>query len=294
MKPQMIPLEAWNWLERDFLYADLKTVPETNWVEEDIDHMVLWLMEAGQVEIRHGNARLRIEAGEGILILPGRFKRCFSTDNRIGSFRLRWQWPTGKPLFHSAPPVRFRAFEEAALADCALGLAGFLERQGVPSPTARPSWPQFRVLPFELDAGAWFAWESKVKTLEQSLIRLLLDRGYQPELMRIHDDRILEALNRIRRHPITEPLRIEDLAADVGLSRGRLTRLFQEQAGSSPARILRQRRRRHIREKLERTRMPVKRIAHEAGFSSLSQFSDWCRRAYGLSPKALRNRANPL
>jgi AraC-like DNA-binding protein len=294
MKPQIIPLEAWNWLERDFLYAGLKSVPETHWVEEDIDHLVLWLIEAGQVEILHGNARLRIEAGEGILILPGRFKRCFSSGNRIGSFRLRWQWPTGKPLFPSAAPVRFRSAEEASLVDCAQRLAGFLARQGVPSTTARPSWPQFRVLPYDLDAGAWFAWESRVKALEQSLVRLLLDKGYQPELMRIHDDRILETLNRLRRHPLSEPLTVEHLAAEVGLSRGRLTGLFQEQAGSSPARILRQRRRRHVREQLERTRIPVKRIAHEAGFSSLSQFSDWCRRAYGVSPKTLRNGANPL
>ena len=290
MERGSIPWEAWKWLERDFIYAGRKTVPETETIAENNDHHVLWLMEKGGVEIRKDGTRFSVGPGRGILLLPGRFERRFSVGNRVLSIRFRWQWPTGRPLFGDDGPLSLEARGSPSVFRNARGLVSFLERRAAPSATAKESWMDFRVLPFDLDAEAWFELEERVARLERNLVDIVVKNGYSPSLFRVSDDRVLAALTRLQRQPPGESLRVEELAAAVGLSRGRLNDLFREQTGSTPAHVMRERRRRHIRDLLEKTELPVKRIAYEAGFGSLALFSDWCRRAYGHAPTKLRGR----
>lgn len=288
MKMESIPVEAWKWLEQDWIYSGRKQVPELFPVTETNDHMVFWQVLAGRVRIRHRARWTEVPAGRAVLLMPGTFTRRFSEDNRIISLRLRWQWPTGQPLFPDAPPLvldhnHVRALQQPV--NALLEWANQTERHAAGLPF---SWQHFRVLPYQCDARGWFALQEILACLQTRILDLLLVHKYPGNLFQVTDERILDALTRILRHPVSQPLKVEELASAVGLSRSRFTALFQSQTGNTPAAVYRQRKRQQIRQLLQFTDRPIKQIAYENGFATLPLFSDWCRRSFAASPTEVR------
>jgi len=291
MQTRRIPIEAWKWLEQDWIYAGRKSVPECTRILESNDHMVLWRIIKGQVTIVHEDLRMKISSGQSVLLMPGMFTRRFSEDNRIISLRLRWQWPTGEPLFPDAPPLLLKPDEEPSLDAALHGLIKWTENpehqaKGIPT-----SWKTFRVLPYQCTPRAWCQLQEILASLQTRLLELLEANGRAANLFHITDGRILEALTRIQRHPLPEPFSVEALATAIGLSRSRFTALFHRQTGFPPATVFRRRKRQHIAQLLQFTNQPIKQIAYESGFASLSLFSDWCRRSFASPPTRLRRRA---
>ena len=81
-------------------------------------------------------------------------------------------------------------------------------------------------------------------------------------------------------------LSIEDLAADMGLSRVQLYRKVKALTGSSPVDLLRKARLTRARHLLMTTDQSVSEIAYQVGFASPSYFTKCYKDAYGSVPGA--------
>jgi AraC family transcriptional regulator of adaptative response / DNA-3-methyladenine glycosylase II len=78
------------------------------------------------------------------------------------------------------------------------------------------------------------------------------------------------------------------LAARLGVGPRHLARLFLRHVGATPARIARTRRVHFARELVERSSLPLTRVAFEAGFASVRRFNEAFLESFGRSPSALR------
>jgi AraC-like DNA-binding protein len=99
-------------------------------------------------------------------------------------------------------------------------------------------------------------------------------------------DRLIDILHR----ELDEPLRVPDLARQVGLSQNYLARLFRGRTGMTIPRYLLLRRIETARLLLGTTNLPVKLIAARVGIPDPQHFNKQFRRLTGLSPTAARNR----
>lgn len=83
-------------------------------------------------------------------------------------------------------------------------------------------------------------------------------------------------------------LDVDELAAAAGISRSYLTRLFRRSFGSSCASYIIARRMERARWLLAATDRSIKSVAAEVGMADLQAFNKAVRRAFGRSPRALR------
>ncbi|WP_106176974.1 GlxA family transcriptional regulator [Prauserella shujinwangii] len=84
------------------------------------------------------------------------------------------------------------------------------------------------------------------------------------------------------------PLSLRELAAREGMSTRTFTRRFREEVGMSPGRWLAQRRLDRARDLLERSDLPVDRVAADAGFGTAASLRQHLHAALGVSPSAYR------
>jgi AraC family transcriptional regulator of arabinose operon len=103
------------------------------------------------------------------------------------------------------------------------------------------------------------------------------------------DPRITSAIQLMDAH-LARPLRVEDLAAAVGLSPSRFSRLFAAQTGTSPAKYLRALRMERARMLVERTFLTIREVMARVGVQDPSHFARDFRRAHGVTPRSLRRR----
>lgn len=94
---------------------------------------------------------------------------------------------------------------------------------------------------------------------------------------------VSRAIRLIRQNP-DQPLRSEELAAQVGLSVATLNRHFRAVTSLSPLQYQKTLRLQQARLALLATPNEVARIGHEVGYGSLSQFSREYRRMFGAPP----------
>jgi AraC-like DNA-binding protein len=97
------------------------------------------------------------------------------------------------------------------------------------------------------------------------------------------------ALNHIRDH-LSEPLRLDGLAALCGLSRWRFATVFRELVGVSPYRYVNLLRIQHAQTLLSQG-VPVARAAHEVGFYDQSHLNRSFKRDCGMTPREFQQRA---
>lgn len=88
----------------------------------------------------------------------------------------------------------------------------------------------------------------------------------------------------ILRQRYQEPLTLEEVAGEVGLSRERLSRLFHASTGITFSDYLNLVRLDHCRQLLKTGRKRMAAIAFECGYQSLSQFNRRFKAAEGISP----------
>ena len=81
---------------------------------------------------------------------------------------------------------------------------------------------------------------------------------------------------------------LDDLAAQVNLSKFHLLRMFAKSTGRTPHRYLVGLRPGRAANLLRHSTMPVVRIAAECGYRSPGQFSAVFRRVHGMSPRDYR------
>ncbi|MGH2647912.1 MAG: helix-turn-helix transcriptional regulator, partial [Ginsengibacter sp.] len=84
---------------------------------------------------------------------------------------------------------------------------------------------------------------------------------------------------------------IEDISKEVGLNEKALKSGFREIFGRGMFEYLLAQRLNIARIQVEQTDKPVKNIAHQAGYKSVSNFSTAFKKMFGVSPIELRNKA---
>jgi AraC family transcriptional regulator len=83
---------------------------------------------------------------------------------------------------------------------------------------------------------------------------------------------------------LSEPVRLEDLAAVAGVSKRHFARSFQQEIGESPFRWLMQRRLEHAKSLLEGTDIPLCEVALMCGFSGQSHLTRMLKQSVGSTP----------
>lgn len=101
---------------------------------------------------------------------------------------------------------------------------------------------------------------------------------------------ITRAKQYMRAH-YAQPITLEDVARDAGVSRSYLCRLFQQSSKDSPLSYLQRRRIEAAVSMLRRTRDSVQVIGQRCGFDSPSYFGKVFRQYMNIAPHAFRQRA---
>lgn len=87
---------------------------------------------------------------------------------------------------------------------------------------------------------------------------------------------------------LDRPISLAAMADEAGTSPRSLTRRFRRETGTTPLQWLLTARIRHAQALLERTALPVERVATDSGFDTASTFRDRFMRVVGVSPTAYR------
>ncbi len=105
----------------------------------------------------------------------------------------------------------------------------------------------------------------------------------------ITDKRLARVLDYMRAH-YAEPLSLERLAAEAGISKFHFTRLFRKSTGKTPHDFLVQTRVEAARVLLEATALSVEAVAARCGFVRANYFATAFTRRIGMAPTAYRSR----
>ena len=92
----------------------------------------------------------------------------------------------------------------------------------------------------------------------------------------------------LMRHNLGRPMKIGELASEIGSTVLQLERAFKRQTKKSPSAVWRNMRLQHSRWRLLNTTRSVAEIAFECGFSDSSHFSRWFKREFGEPPQRYR------
>ncbi len=92
---------------------------------------------------------------------------------------------------------------------------------------------------------------------------------------------------------LAEPVRLDDLALKMGVSKKRISSTFRRRLGVTVAQYLREERMRTAQRLLAQSSLDVQAVAQALGFSSAANFSTAFREHVGMSPTAFR-RSAPL
>lgn len=88
---------------------------------------------------------------------------------------------------------------------------------------------------------------------------------------------------------LAEPVTLEQLAAEAGLSAYHFARMFKQSTGLAPHQYLMQQRLARAEQLLRHSRLSLTDIALQCGFSSPSHFSHRFRASFGLPPSRIRD-----
>ena len=99
------------------------------------------------------------------------------------------------------------------------------------------------------------------------------------------DEKLLEKLEQIVKEQISDPdLSVETISRQIGVSRSQLQRKLKELTNQNPSDYLKTTRLRYAATLLVTKNLSISEVTYEAGFSSLSHFSNSFREFYGMSP----------
>ncbi|MBB6429838.1 AraC family transcriptional regulator [Algisphaera agarilytica] len=105
----------------------------------------------------------------------------------------------------------------------------------------------------------------------------------------VTDQNLIAAMRFIDQHAL-EPIQMEDVAAQVPITRRSLDRNFKEAFGKTPAEVIRWRRVRHAQKLLAETSMDVEDVAKASGLKSYTYLSQVFKRMLDETPGAYRKR----
>ncbi|NBC67794.1 helix-turn-helix domain-containing protein [Paenibacillus sacheonensis] len=138
-----------------------------------------------------------------------------------------------------------------------------------------------RILSDAIEQSAF--WGELCENTIREVILLLAQRYAKPLDPRIEEVRYLLS-SRMR-----EPVRIEDLAQEIGLSPSRLSHLYKESTGMSIIDSLNDMRIRQAAVLLEHTGRQASEVAADVGFENYNHFANQFRKRFGVNPRSYKN-----
>lgn len=125
------------------------------------------------------------------------------------------------------------------------------------------------------------------RTSIQATVYALLWSISQPE-SRVPANVFVERAEELMRSRLSEPLRIAEIAAEVGISQSQLARLFIQAHGLTPLQFLLDERARLARRLLSQTTIPIKQVARSCGLPDPHAFNRFVNDRLGSSPRKVR------
>lgn len=164
----------------------------------------------------------------------------------------------------------------------------FIEGRFDPSVASSPGGPALHRIAHEMRENPYHGvmasvfLEAKAYELLAELLRQLADDRHPADNDRRR--RLALAARDIMMADLANPLRIEDVARQLGISQRRLNEAFQEVFGASPLQSLVKWRLDLARQLLATREVSVKQVAHQLGYSHVSNFSLAFSRRFGHPP----------
>jgi AraC-like DNA-binding protein len=263
------------------------------------------------LELKNG-ARLRARGGDFFILQPGTYHRCAHdvispcvyllmcvcqdrpaccppfADSREQSAAMKMLKRAGNRVVRACPGM------DAAFMNLHNEVCGQYDR---PGPGPRFAWQPSPYDGQHVERDALLVPGSKnMAKLKVCLVRCLLFHAFMLVLRSIETPgktprypAVRQALRFIERH-LTDRMSVTQVARMAGLSAGRMTSLFREQTGETPAAY---RLRLRLEKSLDRLRdqsVPVTSIAAEMAFPTSQHFSGCFKKHFGISPSAWRRR----
>ena len=141
---------------------------------------------------------------------------------------------------------------------------------------------------------SWLLAERPLASALQEAVALRLLDAVVAETLRAAADRpepeLVVKARELMRASLAEPVCLDDLAAEAGMSKFHFVRKFREAAGRTPMEELRLLRLEQAKALVLTTALPLKTIAPMAGLGDQYHLSRLFRRHFGYPPGALRRR----
>jgi AraC family transcriptional regulator len=135
--------------------------------------------------------------------------------------------------------------------------------------------------------------ELEADALAELLVRHMIRRVFRLPRERATEARLdplrLDKVDALIGDRLSEPLRLDALASEAGLSRWHFLRVFRRTTGLSPAAYLAARRAEAARALLTDTPMPVAAVARAVGYANVHHFRRVFVRHHGASPTEVRS-----
>lgn len=132
-------------------------------------------------------------------------------------------------------------------------------------------------------SGAW------VKTVQHAML-WAASNAYE----RLERNPYVDAAERIIEERLDKPVRIAEIAAELGISQSQLSRQFFEEHGTTPMQFILDRRAERASRLLTKTRTPIKQVAASCGYPNAHAFNRFVRNRLGASPRMIRGTKRQL
>ena len=145
----------------------------------------------------------------------------------------------------------------------------------------------------ELDRGSDGIGQLYIESLANALTINLLRNysGTKPQVALYEgglSDRALVRVTEYINEHVTQSIKLQDLAAYVGITQFHFSRLFKQSTGMSPHQYVMQQRIERAKQLLKKADMSIADIALNCGFSSQSHLGKYFRAMTGMTPRKYR------
>lgn len=145
----------------------------------------------------------------------------------------------------------------------------------------------------ELHRGKGGIGQLYIESLANALtVNLLRDySGTKPNIViyegGLSDRALVKVTEYINEH-LSQGIKLEDLASEIGITQFHFSRLFKKSTGMSPHQYVMQQRIEKAKQLLKKANLPISNIALDCGFNSQSHLGKYFRAITGMTPKAYR------
>lgn len=278
--PLQTRFPAWHRHVRRELVWVYEGEPPSRWISANPARSVAWRILEGEATVRSEDGYL--EAHVGQWVCPGdKFDQYFTPGAQIISVHFYCEWAFGRSLLPQNLQLVFEGEKYPNLEAQARRFVTTLPANERTGPTALAG--------ANIDLGSYMkiegafcdwllAWLEAVTSEGVSLTEVPQVR---PEILKVGD---------YIRSLISDGRPFDEIEAAqfAGLSRSSLRTAYQDIVGMTPHEHYLHYKLEAARTSLELRDIPIKTIAYDLGFQSLSQFSNWFRRRMGVSPTEYR------